>query len=43
MEAAYVGLHDQGHAHSIECWQTLPDGRRQLVGGLLADAQLLGR
>lgn len=29
MEAAYVGLHDQGHAHSIECWH---EGR--LVGGL---------
>lgn len=29
MEAAYVGLHRHGHAHSIECWQ---DGA--LAGGL---------
>ena len=27
--ASYVALHDEGHAHSLECWQ---DG--QLVGGL---------
>ena len=27
--AAYTGLHGQGHAHSLECWQ----GRR-LVGGI---------
>jgi len=27
--ALYTALHDQGHAHSVECWQ---DGR--LVGGL---------
>jgi leucyl/phenylalanyl-tRNA--protein transferase len=29
IEASYLELHAQGHAHSIECWQ---DGR--LVGGL---------
>ncbi len=29
MEEAYIQLHRQGHAHSIECWQ---DG--ELVGGL---------
>jgi leucyl/phenylalanyl-tRNA--protein transferase len=29
MEAAYVGLHRRGHAHSIECWR---DG--DLAGGL---------
>lgn len=32
--ASYQRLHELGHAHSIECWQALPDGRRQLVGGL---------
>ncbi len=29
MMAAYIALHEQGHAHSVECWQ---DG--VLVGGL---------
>lgn len=29
MEGAYVELHRQGHAHSIECWES-----DQLVGGL---------
>jgi len=29
MEAAYIGLHENGHAHSIECWC---DG--ELAGGL---------
>ena len=29
MEAAYIELHRQGHAHSVECWQ-----RGHLVGGL---------
>lgn len=29
MQAAYVNLHNLGHAHSFECWQ-----QNQLVGGL---------
>ncbi len=29
MEVAYLGLHENGHAHSVECWQ---DG--ELAGGL---------
>lgn len=33
IEASYAALHEQGHAHSIECWQTL-DGQETLVGGL---------
>lgn len=32
--ASYRALHEAGQAHSIECWQTGPDGERQLVGGL---------
>ena len=34
IEASYLALHAQGHAHSIECW--LPDatGKEHLVGGL---------
>lgn len=30
---AYIKLHRQGHAHSVECWQEI-DGEEQLVGGL---------
>ncbi|MFN6935779.1 MAG: leucyl/phenylalanyl-tRNA--protein transferase [Tsuneonella sp.] len=30
---SYRALHDEGHAHSIECWQSGPDGD-ELVGGL---------
>lgn len=32
--ATYIALHDAGHAHSIECWHTPPNGPRELVGGL---------
>ncbi len=32
--ASYQRLHELGHAHSIECWQTGEDGERRLVGGL---------
>lgn len=31
--ASYRALHDEGHAHSIECWQSGPGGD-ELVGGL---------
>jgi len=31
---SYRALHRHGHAHSIETWQTAPDGRDMLVGGL---------
>ena len=31
--ASYLALHEEGHAHSIECWQPGPDGD-ELVGGL---------
>jgi len=31
---AYTALHELGLAHSVECWQTGPDGVRRLVGGL---------
>ena len=31
---SYLGLHRAGHAHSVECWLTQPDGGRELVGGL---------
>lgn len=34
IQASYERLHALGHAHSIECWETLPDGSRILVGGL---------
>ena len=32
--ATYIALHQAGHAHSIECWHTPPNGARELVGGL---------
>lgn len=32
--ASYVGLHETGHAHSIECWDSDENGQRRLVGGL---------
>jgi leucyl/phenylalanyl-tRNA--protein transferase len=32
--ASYQRLHELGHAHSLECWQTGEDGKRRLVGGL---------
>lgn len=32
--ASYRQLHSLGHAHSIECWQSGPNGQRLLVGGL---------
>lgn len=31
---SYIGLHRAGHAHSVECWTTIPGGHLQLVGGL---------
>ena len=36
MQSAYIDLHQQGHAHSIEVWQENDDDMqsRQLVGGL---------
>jgi len=39
MESAYINLHQLGHAHSIEVWQTVIDKKSQapikeLVGGL---------
>ena len=34
MEAAYLTLHQQGYAHSIEIWHTDEQGNRELVGGL---------
>ena len=33
IEASYVALHMEGHAHSIECWQDV-EGEEKLVGGL---------
>lgn len=32
--ASYHALHQEGHAHSIECWQTDGSGNRELAGGL---------
>ncbi|HVR90753.1 MAG TPA: leucyl/phenylalanyl-tRNA--protein transferase [Novosphingobium sp.] len=32
--ATYRALHDEGHAHSIECWQANDAGEHELVGGL---------
>jgi leucyl/phenylalanyl-tRNA--protein transferase len=32
--ASFRMLHQMGHAHSIECWQDMPDGTPRLVGGL---------
>lgn len=34
IEASYLALHREGHAHSIECWLAQPDGGETLVGGL---------
>jgi leucyl/phenylalanyl-tRNA--protein transferase len=36
MQAAYISLHQQGHAHSIEIWQQNADNdeEKTLVGGL---------
>ena len=34
MQAAYINLHQQGHAHSIEVWQHNSDNDKILVGGL---------
>ena len=34
IEASYLALHAQGHAHSIECWLAGPDGKERLAGGL---------
>lgn len=34
ISASYRALHADGRAHSIECWQTGADGKRQLAGGL---------
>ncbi len=32
--ASYRAMHDQGLAHSVECWQSDGDGNEVLVGGL---------
>ncbi len=32
--SSYRALHHDGQAHSVECWETAPDGARRLVGGL---------
>lgn len=34
MQAAYINLHEQGHAHSIEVWKNNDDNEKELVGGL---------
>lgn len=34
IEASYLALHAQGHAHSIECWLADGTGGERLVGGL---------
>lgn len=34
MQSAYINLHEQGHAHSIEVWLTSDDNEQELVGGL---------
>lgn len=34
IEASYLALHEEGYAHSIECWLAEPDGSEALVGGL---------
>ena len=34
IEASYLALHAEGHAHSIECWITDEQGREWLAGGL---------
>lgn len=40
IEQVFIKLHDQGYAHSVECWQVI-NGKRTLVGGLYGLA--LGR
>lgn len=34
IEASYLALHHEGHAHSIECWLPAPEGGEVLAGGL---------
>lgn len=34
IEASYLGLHGDGHAHSIECWLQGGNGGEMLAGGL---------
>lgn len=34
IEQAFCILHEQGHAHSVECWSVDEKGNRTLVGGL---------
>jgi leucyl/phenylalanyl-tRNA--protein transferase len=34
MQAAYLALHQQGHAHSIEVWLNTAENKKELVGGL---------
>lgn len=34
IEASYLSLHGDGHAHSIECWLADRDGTERLAGGL---------
>ena len=34
IEASYLALHREGHAHSIECWLPAEGGREGLAGGL---------
>jgi leucyl/phenylalanyl-tRNA--protein transferase len=34
IENSYLELHDEGHAHSVECWLRTPDGSKILAGGL---------
>lgn len=34
IEEAFCALHQQGHAHSVECWLTDDKGDKSLVGGL---------
>ena len=34
IEASYLALHGQGHAHSIECWLPGQEGGEVLAGGL---------
>ena len=34
IEASYLALHAEGHAHSIECWLTDAEGDEALAGGL---------
>lgn len=34
IEASYLALYAEGHAHSIECWLPGPEGHEVLAGGL---------